>query len=191
MSLDVLMVSATMIKDRTSIHDNLDAKLIYPEIKIAQDMYIHPLLGTALYDKILSDISGNSLAGDYKTLMDRYIVDCLIHYVLKDLVTSVSYQIWNKGVLRKQGENTELPSMSDLVSISNAYKQKAEWYGERLLKYLKENASEKFPEYLNPGNGIDAIHPAHNSFSMPVYLGDDDYDNRSYEEKYQGNNPRC
>lgn len=192
MSLDVLMVSATMIKDRTSIHDNLDAKLIYPEIKIAQDMYIHPLLGTALYDKILSDISGNNLTGNYKILMDRYIVDCLIHYVLKDLVTSVSFQIWNKGVLRKQGENTELPSMSDLVSISNAYKQKAEWYGERLLNYLKENASSMFPEYLNPGSGIDAIHPSHNAFSMPVFLDDDyDCDRRTFEEKYQGNNPRC
>lgn len=191
MSLDILMVSVTMIKDRTTIHGNLDPKLLYPDIKLAQDMYIHPLLGTALYDKILSDINGNSLTGDYKTLVDRYIVDCLIYYVLKDLVTSVSYQIWNKGVVRKSGENTELPSMSELVDISNGYKQKAEWYGERLRNYLRENAATKFTEYLNPGNGVDSIRPAHNSFSMPVYLDDDDCDNRSYEEKYQGNRPSC
>lgn len=191
MSLDILMVSANMIKDRTTVHGNLDPKLMYPDIKMAQDMHIHPLLGTALYDKLLTDISGGTLTGNYKILMDRYIVDCLIYYVLKDLVTSVSFQIWNKGVIRKQGENTELPSMSDLVDISNAYKQKAEWYGERLRNYLRENASDMFPEYLNPGNGIDAIYPARNSFSMPVYLDDCDCDNRSFEEKYQGNKPSC
>lgn len=192
MSLDVLMISVNMIKDRTVIHGNLDPKLLYPDIKMAQDMYIHPLLGTALYDKILTDISATSLAGDYKVLVDRYVVDCLIYYVLAELPTSISYQFWNKGVIRKQGENTDLPSMSDLVDISNRYKNKAEFYAERLRLYLRENAATKFHEYLNPGNGVDAIYPAHNAFTMPVYLDDDcDCDNRSYEEKYQGNRPRC
>jgi hypothetical protein len=56
MSKNVLLISVDTIKERTPIHDNVDEKLIYPEIKLAQDMFIHPILGTALYDKLISDI---------------------------------------------------------------------------------------------------------------------------------------
>jgi len=113
-----------MIKERTSIHGNIDPKLIYPDIKVAQDMYIHPILGTALYNKLLSDINGSGPTGEYKTLIDKYIADTLIWYTLSELPQNISFQFWNKGVVRKQGENTELPSMSELIDLSNRYKNR-------------------------------------------------------------------
>lgn len=196
MSLDILLISDTMIKDRTAVHGNIDPKLIYPDIKVAQDMYIHPILGTALYNKlqtIVSDgtITSNSALASYKTLVDRYIVDALIYYTLAELPTTISYQFWNKGVLRKQGESTELPSMSDLLDLGNKYKNRAEFYANRLRLYLKQNAATLFSEYNNPGSGIDDINPSHKSFTMPVWLGDDSSCGQSFEEKYQGNKPNC
>jgi hypothetical protein len=196
MALDVLLVSDEMIKDRTSMHGNIDPKLIYPDIKVAQDMYIHPCLGTALFNKLQTLITsgGISIGGnaDYKNLVDKYIVDALIYFTLSELPTTISYQFWNKGVIRKQGTDTELPSMSDLIDISNKYKQRAEFYLNRLRLYLREHASASlFPEYLNPGNGLDDMQPEHKSFTMPLYLGDDSDCKRSYEEKYQGDKPNC
>jgi hypothetical protein len=196
MSLDILLVSDQMIKDRTTIHGNIDPKLIYPHIKLAQDKYIERLLGTALFDKLLLDVSNNAVSGDYKTLLDRYIVDTLMYYVLAELPVPLSFQFWNKGVLRKQGEDTDLPSMAELVSISDTYKSNAEFYAGRLTKYLRQNAPTKFPEFLNPGNGVDAVRPTHNPFTMPVYLGEDfccpdENDPRRFEKMYQGNQTRC
>lgn len=191
MSLNILLVSDQIIKDRTSIHSDIDPKLIYPDIKCAQDMYIHPKLGSALFNKLLNDIKNNSLSGDYKTLVDDYIIDTLMWYVLMELPTGISFQFWNKGVVRKQGENTELPSMDELVSLSNGFKIKAEFYGQRLINYLQQNAPTKFPEYLNPGSGIDDIRPENKAFTMPMWLDDCDCDNRTYEQKYQGNRPNC
>lgn len=171
-----------MIKERTAIHGNIDPKLIYPDIKVAQDMYIHPILGTALYDKMQTIISNGTITSDaanvnYKTLIDRFIVDALIYYTLAELPTTISYQFWNKGVVRKQGENTELPSMSDLIDLSNKYKNRAEFYADRLRKYLIEKAASQFPEYLNPGNTADTITPEQRAFTMPIYLGDEGRDN--------------
>jgi hypothetical protein len=180
-----------MIKERTAIHGNIDPKMIYPDIKVAQDMYIHPVLGSALYNKILSDIGAGTLAGNYKNLVDVFIVDALIYYTLMILPQTISYQFWNKGVVRKQGVDTELPSMSDLVDLSNNYKNRAEFYSNRLRLYLKQNAASMFPEYLNPGNGVDDMNPQNKSFTLPVYLGDDCGCGKSYEEKYQGNKPNC
>lgn len=193
MSKNILLVSEEMIKDRTQIHGNIDPKLINPHIKVAQDLFIERLLGTALFNKLINDIdTTGTTTGDYKTLLDNYIVDALIWYVVADLPITLSYQFWSKGVVRKQGLETEMPSATELIEIANYYKNRAEHYANRLRLYLRQNAPTKFPEYLNPGSGIDSVHPDRNSFTMPVYLGDDNcYDRKSYEEKYQGNNPSC
>lgn len=173
MSKNVLLLSEDILKDRTSIHGNVDPKLLFPEIKAAQDMYIHPILGTALYDKIVGDIDATgTTTGVYKTLLDEYIVDALLYYVLAGLPDAISFQFWNKGVVRKSGDNTELPSMSDLADISNKYRVRAEWYGERLNKYLKQN-STLFSEYQSPGGGLDVISPENSTYTMPIYLGNE------------------
>ena len=175
MSSNVLLMSDEMIKERTIIHGNTDPKLIYPDIKVAQDMFILPILGSALYTKLQTAVNTNDWAGltDYKALLDNYILDALQYYTMAELPTSMSYQFWNKGIVRKQGENTELPSMSELVDISNKYRDRGQWYANRLRLYLIQNANTKFPEYLQPGNGIDTVIPEQKGFSMPIYLGDE------------------
>lgn len=178
MSQNILLVSDVMIKERTAIHGSIDPKLIYPDIKVAQDMHLFPILGTALFEKLQQMVSDGSIsdAGNvqYKNLIDRYIVDALIYYTLAELPTTISYQFWNKGVMRKQGQDTELPSMGELIDISNKYRQRAEFYSDRLRKYLQAYATDYFPEYLNPGSRADTVTPDQSSFTMPVYLGGDD-----------------
>jgi len=184
MSLNVLIMSVEMLKQRTGIHSNTDAKLIYPEIKVAEDMYIHPILGTALYDKIINDInvSGSTQGTDYINLVNNYVLDCLQNYVLSSLPLVIPYQFWNKGIVRKTGDDTELPSMSELVDISNFYKQRAEFYATRLTRYLQQNASSTvLPEYLQPGSGVDTIPPSLNDYTMPIYLGGDEWPDNCFQ----------
>lgn len=169
-----------MIKERTAIHGNIDPALLYPDIKVSQDMYIQPVLGSALFDKLqtLVDTGDINLTenADYYNLISKFIADALMYYTLSALPTTISYQFWNKGVVRKYGEETELPSMSELIDLSNMYKNRGEFYANRLKVYLMQNASLKFREYLNPGSGIDTVYPDRDSFTMPVYLGDEETD---------------
>lgn len=187
------MISVQMLKDRTAIHDNIDEKLIFPEIKASQDMYILPVCGSALFNKLLNDINGNTLTGNYKALVDDYIVDTLANYVISELPLGLTYQFWNKGVAQKTTDNSLTPSMSDLFSVASKYKRRAEEYAQRLRLYLREYAPTLFPEYINPGSGVDTIIPERQGFSNPIYLGDvspysSEY--KTYEEKYQSNLPR-
>lgn len=166
-----------MIKERTAIHGNIDPKLIYPDIKAAQDLYIEKVLGSALFKKLQTIVSDGTITTDvnnanYKILLDKYLVDALIYYTLSELPQTISYQFWNKGVVRKSGDNTELPSMSELVDISNKYKNRAEQYVRRAIMYLMAN-TPLFPEYLNPGNTIDTIFPDRRAFETGIYLGDE------------------
>lgn len=187
MSLNILLISDTMIKERTAIHGNIDPKLIYPEIKFAQDSKILPIMGTRLYNKLQTIISDGTITDsanvNYKGLLDNYLVDALMYYTLSELPVNISYQLWNKGVVRKQGQDTDLPSMSELVAISQNYLKKAEYYGNRMKLYIIQHAPTMFMEYLNPGATIDTVVPEINTFTMPMYLGSSD--------EYRSENPFC
>jgi hypothetical protein len=191
MSLNILFIGVETIKDRTGLHRDVDEKLIKPEIKTAQDMYILPALGSALYNRLQDGIQCGNLTCDEKTLIDDYIVDTLVNFVLSELPQGLSYQFYNKGLIRKSSDNTELPSMQDIIDIANRYKARAEFYKQRLIKYLKQN-NTLYPEYLNFGGGIDAIKPEHNGYNASIWLGDARCcTGRTFEEKYQGNNSSC
>ena len=174
MSKNILLISDQVLIDRTAIHGNIDPKMLYPDIKTAQDMYILPLLGTALFDKLQAEILAGTLAGEYKTLVDDYVIDCLIHYVLMELPSTLAFQIFNKGAVRSSGENLETASFSEVVSMADRYKRRAEYYAERCKRYLIEQSSHNyFPEFINPGSGADTVHPYGGTFSLPVYLGNE------------------
>ena len=191
MSRNILLISVDMLKQRTQMHGNIDEKMLYADIKIAQDMYIFPMLGTALFNRLQADVDACALNGDYKTLLDEYLVDCLVWYTLAESPATMSYQLTNKGVVRKQGDNTQLPSMAEIISIASTYRKRAEFYANRCRLYLEQNAGVKFPEYLNPGAGIDDKRPVRVQYTSPIYLGPQYPCYNTYEEKYQGNRPYC
>lgn len=172
MSKNVLLISADILKERTAVHTNIDDKLIFPTIKVCQDMFIHPLLGSALYNKIIDEVDAATIAGDYKDLLDDYIIDCLCWYVVSKLPMTLIYQFWNKGVMKKSGDNSETISLEEAEAVRNEYRVQAEWYGERLKNYLIANSTTTFlPEYFNGNTDVDDINPTGQAFTMPIYLG--------------------
>ena len=191
MSANVLMISEQSFKDFTIASANIDLKNLTQVIKMTQDRYIHPILGTGLYNKIQQLILNNQigLIGNavYKTLLDNYITDTLFYYVLGELPMAMQYKFVNKGVLKKTSEYSEQPSVSELQSISDYYRGYAEWYAERVINYLCANGTQ-YPEYLNPGSDVTTIHPVSNQYRVSINLGTGYYeDTRPYSEKYQGN----
>lgn len=198
MSKNTLFISVQTIKDRTGLHANVDEKLVLPEIKTAQDMYILPALGSALYAELQNCIETNTFSALQTTLIDDYIVDSLVYYVMSELPQGLSFQFYNKGLIRKTGENQESPSMQDMIDVANRYRARAEFYKQRLIKYLKQN-NASYPNYLNFGSGIDSIKPDNEGYTVSMWLGDngccgDDLDGKhrkSFEERYQGNIGCC
>lgn len=187
MSLNTLFISVQSIKDRTGLHANVDEKLVLPEIKTAQDMYILPALGSTLYNRLQDGVNNCTLNMDEQTLLDNYIADCLIYYVMSELPMGLSYQFYNKGLLRKTNENAENPSMQDMIDVANRYRTRAEFYKQRLIKFLRQN-NTTYPEYLNFTSGIDTIVPDLEGYTTSLYLDDDRqyWDSRPLKDKYQG-----
>jgi hypothetical protein len=169
MSKLILLIKLEAVKERSTIHLNFDDKLLAPEIKAAQDQQLEPVLGSGLYARLLQGVDAKDLSPDEKNLLDNYVANVVIHYVLAALPMSASFQFFTKGVVRQTDQNAELPSMADLIQLSAWYTDRAEFYAQRLIKYLKKNRG-KFPQY---DSDPDADLPAADSgYSMQCWLDD-------------------
>ncbi len=191
---NICFINVNTIKERSALHSNVDDKLILPEILTAQDMYILPALGSALYDRLQNGIDNNNLTTDEVDLLDNFITNALVYYTLSELPVGLSYQFYNKGLIRKTSDNTDTPNMQDLIDVANRYRTRAEFYTQRLIKHLKQvsSTSDKFQEYVNYGSGVDIIKPERDAYQASIWLGDS-YDCKpmSFEERYQGENGIC
>jgi hypothetical protein len=185
MSKNVLFISEQTLKDRSLLQDNVDPKLIKPTLKHCQDMFLEPILGTGLYRELQDQITNNNVSVLNAKLLDLYITDCLSWYVASEMVMSLGYKLTNKNVLRKTSENSETSTLNDLFSLMEYYKNKAEWYAQRITDYLIEYITD-YPLYNNAGSGVDIIQPNGTSFQSSIYLGDSAIvDYKDYEAMYQ------
>ncbi len=194
MSKNILMISEQSFKDFTIASNNIDMKSVTQIIKMTQDRYIHPILGTALYNKILDLIFTEEIKdvpnAKYKKLLDEFVTDTLFNYVLAELPMSMQYKYVNKGVVKRTSENIQEPTFQELSSVSKYYQGYAEWYAERTINYLCASQT-LYPEYINPGSDVDTIQPVSNQYRCSINLGRAYMeDTRTMEEKYQGNRYR-
>lgn len=184
MSANILFISESTLKDRSLLQDNVDPKLIRPTIKQAQDMYIEPILGSGLYQELQTQIEDANVSVLNAKLLNLYITDCICWYVASEMVMSLGFKMTNKNVLRKTSENSNDASLSELFDLMEYYKNKAQWYAQRITNYLCENITD-YPLYNNPGTGSDIIHPNDSSYSTGMYLGDIAKEYKNYSDMYQ------
>jgi hypothetical protein len=167
---NVLFISETFLKQNTQVSDNVDVKYIRGAILWSQDTLIQTIIGSTLYNKLKTEISASTLAGVYKTLVDDYIQVTLKHYVTAECLDMAHYKITNKGLQIQDSEQSAPASSSRLDKIVEKENNKGDWYRQRLINYLCENSSS-YPEYENPDDGVDVIHPSDNNYRTSIYLG--------------------
>jgi len=155
----VLMITNEDIYKYTSLNGNVDVDKISPFVKVAQDIEVQDVLGTVLYQKILSDILANTLIGNYSTLLYQYVQPMLIHYAMADFLQFHGYEISNAGIIRNAPENTQLPDKYEIDTLVKRARGIADTYRQRLINYLTYYP-QYFPEYT--ANQNDGQYPSTN-----------------------------
>jgi hypothetical protein len=163
-----LLVSQTYLREQSLISDNVDFKLLTPIIRIVQTIDIQQLLGTNLYDKILTDVEATSLTGNYKTLVDDYVLPAMVYYIMARAPYSLQYRYVNRGVVKKTGTDSAPISETEFAKVIDEYKNIAQAYGEMMVKYIRYNTN-LFPEY-STNNGINEMSPNKTAYDIDFYI---------------------
>jgi len=140
------LISEAKLRQFTDINNNVDTELIKNAIRESQDIGLQRIIGTALYDKLLSDVDSSSLSGVYKTLVDDYIQDYLLYAAYYYALDSIYLRSRNNGLLQPNGgENSDSVDRSLYNMKRQSVENKMEYYAERLTNYIiQENGS--YPE---------------------------------------------
>jgi hypothetical protein len=151
-----LMISATRLKKDTALGGSVSDDLIMPYILLAQDMYILPVLGTDLDAKIKSEIQADTLAGDYKTLVETYIQPALVQFAFAELAPFMRLRFVNNAiVVMGATDQSSSATYDDLKPLIQRATDAAEFYRQRCIDYLRNNSSS-FSEYTsNTGADLD------------------------------------
>jgi predicted glycosyl hydrolase (DUF1957 family) len=163
----VLFVNEDKLKSSTAINYNVDTAFLLPFLKIAQDKHLQIILGTKLYDKLQTEIAAGTLTNPYKTLVDDYIQDAIIHYALVEALPFISFQIKNGSITQKNSENGTAATRQDVDYLVQKERDSAEFYGQRIVEYLC-NDSSLFPEY-SQNTGAD-LNPISNAYYTGIKL---------------------
>jgi hypothetical protein len=142
----VLLINGDYIRQYTELNKSVEEGYIRSSVRKAQDIELQPLLGTDLYNKILSDTEDASISGVYLTLKDTYIKPCLVEWAMYYLIPILDVKIDNGGLVQRISENTT-PATSTVVNrLMDHHLASAKFYAQRMVNYICENSS-LFPEY--------------------------------------------
>jgi len=166
-----LFITVDFLKQTTIIEQNIDEKVVRETIVEAQDLFILPLLGTALFDRVVDEV-GTTVSADIKTLLDDHIQRTLKWYVLVELTDFITFRYVNKAVMQKSSDNSSPIDSIDSTRMKGLLRNKAEVYADRMSLFLCEE-SVKFPEFNNAGNRADTIKPKRRVYETAIYLGRD------------------
>jgi len=158
--MKALFITLTELKRKSIIDGNLDEDKLIQFVEVAQDVHIQNFLGTKLYDKLQTLITGGTLddSGNakYKTLLNSYIKPMLIWYSQYSFIPFAAYQISNGGIFKHTSESSQAPTKSEIEGLTAKAKDFADFYTNRFFDYIDERTAD-YPEYL--ANQSDGMYP--------------------------------
>jgi len=161
----VLFISEQKLKDSTAINLNVDPQILLPYVLQAQRIYIEPKLGTTLYEKLESLITAGTIGNvgneAYKKLVDEFIGDCLPSWAFHMCIPYLRFKTENGNIYSKTSETGNALSTEEAQHLREEVRNNAEYFTERMIKYITNNIT-LFPEY-NTNSGAD-ISPDQNAY---------------------------
>lgn len=151
-----LLISEAKLREFTDLNNNVDSALLVNAIREAQDIELQRILGTILYNKILSDVDGSTISGDYKDLLDNWIQDFLLYSSYYISLEYIYLRPRNNGLVKPTGGENSIDADLTLYDRKRqSVKNKKEFYGDRLVNHLLEDQA-LFPEYTQ-GTQLDEM----------------------------------
>ena len=162
-------MTADYYKRNSVVNLNVDEELIHPQIIKAQNLNIERVLGTNLFDVLISEVANGTVSERMITLLEDYIQPALVEWVTYSSILYFNYKITNKAVVKKSSDNSEASSLNEVNFLRQSIRDDAEYYTDRLAKYLCAN-EVLFPEYIEGNINDDDIVPSKKSFFGGIYL---------------------
>ena len=114
MGLTTILIKEEQLTRNTIIGGNVDVDRYLQAIKACQNLYIKPLLGSTLYNKIVADFETSSLSGLYLEMFNDYITEMIIHGSAEIYLGQAAYMVSNSGITKTKTDASETISKEEV-----------------------------------------------------------------------------
>lgn len=150
MKYETIIISEELLKLYSSISSNVDVEKVYPYILMAQQFYIEPILGTALYTDLQKEVAKKQenpdyiISSEYQALILK-TAPALAQYIDYLSLRSLAYSQTEKGITKQKSENSESINRDELADYILDIKNRAELAAKLLRDYL--DSCNEYPLY--------------------------------------------
>jgi len=174
------MISVTRIKQLLPISKNIDDNLIQPQISLAENKYIKPVMGKLLFDDIQAKYSGQTLNTIEQTLVSTAQI-AIAYYVIENTLPFLSLTITEKGIQQQMGVNSQSADAqgetNNLNYMRNELRNNGEFYQNEVRAFLNDNKTS-FPLYVDPTNN--PTQASNFDVGLAAYPSSSNLDKRGY-----------
>jgi hypothetical protein len=139
--MESTIVTVNDLKNFSSIGENVDPDLLYPHLLIAQQLYVQPVLGDALYNDIVSRFDNNQLTGDTQVLYEQYIIPAVAYSSWYSVSPFLNYRTQRAGITTTSSDVLTPVTPEELTIYMGRVENFKQFYLDRLEKYLVTNAT--------------------------------------------------
>lgn len=139
---------------------------------ITSQNYLRELVGDCLYEALEYKVNNDEIEGTiYQTLLDDFIVPYLEFSVMGEMCVPTSFKQGNIGVFTNYDQNANSNELPSVKYVEAYWKQRAEFYRNRLVKFLDKNADD-VPEWKDCCNCGVITAPSRNNITRTgIWLG--------------------
>lgn len=158
---ELLFITPQEMTETTIIGGDVDVDKYTMCILNTQVRIIEPLLGSELYEKIISDLESDTLTGLYETLFNDYVKPITKYESCADYIAISPYTLNNGGLFKNNPENVEVVQKTEVDSLSERYSAIAQTFVNRFEKWIslneiteyKTNQDKVNAQNINVNNG--------------------------------------
>lgn len=155
---------AEIVRDWTLINDayfksfsplpfNYNLEEIRPYYKVAEELWVVPIIGVALYNELIQQVNENNVTELNSTLLLKiYAYEAIA--ITYEALPFVSYHMSEIGITKGKSENSDSVSINDVNFVSTHLRNQLELLKKYMKKFLDDNA-DLYPLYKGDGSHCD------------------------------------
>jgi len=148
--MELLFIQPSEISKTTVLGGNVDVDKYQFCIVNTQISVIEPLVGTELYDYLITNYA--TLSGDYATLMTEFIKPITKNEALAEYIEMASYTVNNGGIFKNAPDNAEIVDKEEAQYLAGKYHALAQMYVQRFHKWICKNPITEYKTYQDEVN---------------------------------------
>lgn len=171
-----LLISETKLRMFTDMNNNVDTELLRNAVREAQDIEIQRIIGTLLYDSLLTQVDNGSFTNsNYETLVNDYIQNALLYWAYYYAIETIYLRSRNNGVVIPTGGENSIQAENKLFEMKRqSIKNKAEFYSEKLTNYII-TYTNLFPETQSTTELFQQLPDFTVQYQSPIVFADAGY----------------